>query len=149
MIILNYKDFMDILLGISIFVLTLLTVYILFNLFKHNLTHVTQLFIVLLLIVGICSSLSYIFGSTVVNYLINGLAVGFGIGLQPLFKNIINGIIFDATRITGVIECDGTKGTLKRVGLLHTWIVDDAGKLVMVNNNILSEKPVRLHSCKL
>ena len=70
------------------------------------------------------------------------------IGLNPLFKNIISGMVFDGTRITGVIECNGVKGEIKRVGLLHTWILDDNGKLVMLNNDILSEKPVTLHSCK-
>ena len=57
-------------------------------------------------------------------------------------------MVFDGTRITGVIECNGVKGEIKRVGLLHTWILDDNGKLVMLNNDLLSEKPVTLHSCK-
>ena len=139
---------MDILLGIIIFIATLFLSYILFQCFKTNLTHGRQLIIVIICIIGVCVSISYIFGSTVVNYLVNGLAVGFGIGLQPLFKNIISGFVFDGTQITGKIECNGVRGEIKRIGLLHTWVLDDNGKLVMLNNNLLSEKPVILHSCK-
>lgn len=139
---------MDILLGIAIFISTLLVSYFMFQCFKRNLTHSVQLFIVSITIAGICISISYIFGSTVVHYLVNGLAVGFGIGLQPLFKNIINGFVFDGTQITGKIECKEIRGEIKRVGLLHTWVLDDNGKLVMMNNNLLAENPVKLHSCK-
>ncbi|MAJ82664.1 MAG: hypothetical protein CMF41_07090 [Legionellales bacterium] len=139
---------MDILLGIVILILTFFVNFMLFQIFKKNLTHVVQLILLVILLLGISISISYIFGKDVVNYLINGLAVGMGIGLNPLFKNIISGMVFDGTRITGVIECNGVKGEIKRVGLLHTWILDDNGKLVMLNNDILSEKPVTLHSCK-
>ena len=139
---------MDIILGLVIFFGTLFLSYLLFQCCKTNLTHTRQMLLVSLTIVGVCVSISYIFGNTVVHYLVNGLAVGFGIGLQPLFKNIINGFVFDGTQINGVIECNGVKGEIKRVGLLHTWVLDDNGKLVMMNNNLLAEKPVKLHSCK-
>lgn len=140
---------MDIVLGICIFLITIFGSYMVFQLCKKNFTHGIQLVLLCWTIVGVCLSISFLFGATVSHYLVNGLAVGFGIGLQPLFKNIINGFIFDGTQITGVIECNGLKGELKRIGLLHTWLIDDNGKLVMVNNNVLAEKPVTLHSCRL
>ena len=139
---------MYILLGIGIFILTIVISYVSCGCFKKNMSHGKQLFIVLVFILGICLSISYIFGSTVVHYLVNGLAVGFGIGMQPLFKNIISGFVFDGTQVTGKIECDGILGEIKRIGLLHTWVLDDNGKLVMLNNNLLAEKPVTLHSCR-
>ncbi len=85
-------------------------------------------------------------------YLINGLAVGLGIALQPLFKNIVNGLVVDSTKITGLdmkVTVGEITGRIKRVGMIHTWIQDEAGNLVMVNNDLIASKPLKLHSCSL
>lgn len=136
-----------IVLGFIVFILTLTFIWLLSKTF--SLTHITQLLICLVFLIGLCVSTNFIFGSTVSLYLINGLAVGLGIALQPLFKNIVNGLVFDSTRIQGTIEVADIKGEIQRVGMIHTWLLDEQGKLIMVNNDLLASKPVKLHSCKL
>jgi len=136
-----------IVLGLVAFVITLLTIYALNKCFR--LTHIIQLLICFVFIAGLCTSVHFIFGNTTMLYLLNGLAVGFGIALQPLFKNIVNGLVFDSTRIKGEIEVGNFRGEIKRVGMIHTWLLGEDGKLMMINNDLLASKPVKLHSCKL
>ncbi len=137
-------------LGLISFFSTLLIIYILTKCFR--LTHVIQLLVCFVFIGGVCTSIHFLFGNTTMLYLLNGVAVGFGIALQPLFKNIVNGLVFDSTKIS-ILECTVTigdiTGRIKRVGMIHTWIQDEAGNLVMVNNDMIASKPLKLHSCKL
>ena len=136
-----------ILVGFVIFVTTISFIWLLTRSFR--LTHVVQLLICLVFLLGLCASVHFIFGNTTMLYLLNGLAVGLGIALQPLFKNIVNGLVFDSTRIKGEIEVGNFRGEIKRVGMIHTWLLGDDGKLMMINNDLLASKPVKLHSCKL
>lgn len=87
----------------------------------------------------------FIFGSQVALYLISGLSIGIGIGLQPLFKKIINGLIFDATHVysADMVEIGDIRGKIVKVGLIHTWISSEKG-MYMVSNSLLEQKPVRI-----
>ena len=95
---------------------------------------------------GLCVSANYLFGEAISLQLLNGFAIGFGIALQPLFKNIVDGIGFDSTKIQGLISGPGFKGTIHDIGMFHTWLLTEDGKLIMINNNILANNPLTLHS---
>lgn len=139
-----------ILVGLVIFIFTIVFIWTLSKTF--SLTHLMQLLICVIFLLGLCASTNFIFGQTVMMYLINGLAVGLGIALQPLFKNIVNGLVVDSTKITGLdlkVSIGDITGRIKRVGMIHTWIQDDSGNLVMVNNDMIASKPLKLHSCTL
>ena len=79
--------------------------------------------------------------------------LGFGLALQPLVKVIINGFIFDGTHIPKSdrvidIKSKNVKGVVNTVGMLHSWIEDSDGHLIMVSNNILGEEPIKIYKRK-
>lgn len=117
---------------------------------KTNFSHFVQLLITcmgfgvfgLFVLIG--------FGQETFSHLLMGLFIGFGLALQPLVKVIINGFIFDGTRIPSadrVIEIPSkkVKGRVSNVGMLHTWIEDNDGHLTMISNNILWDEPIKIY----
>ena len=110
--------------------------------------HWTQL---ILTILGLIVFLLFVyvgFGDSSMKSIVTGLSIGFGLALQPLIKIILNGFIFDGTRIakTGkMIEVEGVKGKVNTIGMLHTWIEDTDGNLHMISNSVLNEKPLKLY----
>lgn len=132
--------------GILVLIGTLTVEYIIIRNFKSRLTHFVQFVLTLAFLGGLCVSANYLFGEKISLQLLNGLAIGFGIALQPLFKNTVDGILFESTKIRGTISGPGFKGEIKRVGMFHTWLMDENRNLVMINNNLLAEKPLTLHS---
>jgi hypothetical protein len=81
---------------------------------------------------------------------VSGVFLGVGLAVQPLFKLVLNGIVFDATSIKKcetVTLMDGKyTGTVIHIGLLHTWIKltkgENEGNLVMINNQLLESHPI-------
>lgn len=110
--------------------------------------HITQLLLTILAVVVFILFVYVAFGNSAMMSVVTGLSIGFGLALQPLIKVIVNGFIFDGTRIarTGkTIEVDGIKGKVNTIGMLHTWIEDKDGNLHMINNSVLNEKPLKLY----
>ena len=132
--------------GVLVLLGTLSVEYIIIRNFRSSLTHVVQFVMTLAFLGGLCVSANYLFGEAISLQLLNGLAIGFGIALQPLFKNIVDGIVFDSTKIQGLISGPGFKGTIHDIGMFHTWLLTEDGKLIMINNNILANNPLTLHS---
>lgn len=131
--------------GVLVLIGTLVVEYIIFRNFRSRLTHVVQFVLTLAFLVGLCVSANFLFGEKISLQLLNGLAIGFGIALQPLFKNIVDGIVFDSTKISGTISGPGFKGEIKRVGMFHTWLIDKDNHLIMINNNLLANNPLTLY----
>ena len=139
-----------IVLGLVIFIFTLIFIWTISK--TLSLTHLVQFTICIVFLIGLCTSANFIFGHSVMLYLINGLAIGLGIALQPLFKNIVNGLVVDSTKITKLdtnVTIGDITGKIKRVGMIHTWIQDETGNLIMINNDLLASTPLKLHSYKL
>ena len=136
----------DILIGLSLLVPSLLLLCCVTQNFGSMFGFTFQLTVFAILIGVIIGSMYFIFGSQVALYLISGLSLGIGIGLQPLFKKIINGLIFNTTHIytADMVEIDGIRGKIVKVGLIHTWIESDEDGIVMISNSLLEQKPIRI-----
>lgn len=112
-------------------------------------THYFQLLVtVSALVLGILF-VDIAFGEKAMNSLFTGVMIGFGLALQPLIKVIVHGFIFDGTQIqktTREVEIKGIRGRIKTIGMLHTWIEDKEGNLVMISNTIINENPLKVYS---
>ena len=95
---------------------------------------------------AVLGSFYFMFGKEVALYLISGLSLGIGIALRPVFSKVLCGMIFDATHIyeSKGIAVGNVKGRVVRVGLLHTWVMDEANELYMVSNTYLEQNPVKV-----
>jgi len=85
------------------------------------------------------------FGDDAVRSLITGFMIGGGLALQPLMKTVVNGFVTDQPGLTqsGVtVNIRGVTGSIKRVGMLHTWIETEEGKLAMLSNDLLGSSPM-------
>lgn len=117
---------------------------------KTTFSHTVQLFITCAAIAIFGLFVFVGFGEETFSHLLMGIFIGFGLALQPLVKVIINGFIFDGTRIPTAnriieIPSKNVKGVVNTVGMLHTWIEDSDGHLTMVSNNILGEEPIKVY----
>ena len=113
--------------------------------------HLIQLLLTLLGISVVILFVHFAFGDTALHSVVTGLMIGFGLALQPLIKVVVNGLIFDGTRIAKsgrVIEVKGAKGTVTNVGMLHTWLEDSDGHLTMVSNNLFETELVKVYRPK-
>ena len=75
--------------------------------------------------------------------------IGLGLALQPLIKVVVHGFIFDGTQIqktTREVEIKGIRGRIKTIGMLHTWIEDKEGNLVMISNTMINENPLKVYA---
>ena len=121
-----------------------------FQLFTHN----GQLMFLLFNIFFLCAGIHVVFGDTWVNSIVSGLAIGFGLALQPILKHIVNGFILDGTRIKCMhtkgwkVKIKDVTGEIYTIGLIHTWIRTDEGDLVMINNDMLDNEYLRLVKVK-
>ena len=113
-------------------------------------THSGQLMFLLFNIFFLCAGIHVVFGDTWVNSIVSGLAIGFGLALQPILKHIVNGFILDGTRIKCMhnkgwkVKIKDVTGEIYTIGLIHTWIQTDEGDLVMINNDMLDNTYLRL-----
>lgn len=110
-----------------------------------RLTHVVQLILSLLTFLLVLGSVHYIFGDDAVHSLITGFMIGGGLALQPLMKTVVNGFTVDQPGLTqsGVsVNLHGIDGTIKRVGMLHTWVKTAEGDLAMIPNDLLGTAPL-------
>lgn len=78
-----------------------------------------------------------------VQWLAAGLTVGLGFGLQEIFANLISGIIIlieRPVRIGDVITVNGTTGTVTKMALRATTIMDlDYRELIVPNKKFITE----------
>ena len=112
-------------------------------------THYFQLFVTLCSIGIVIFLVDIVFGRKSMDSLLTGIMIGVGLAFQPLVKIVLNGFIFDGTRIQTSgrdIEIKGVRGKVKIVGMLHTWIEDKDGNLVMISNNMLNEQPLTVYN---
>jgi len=142
---------MDLLIGLLLLILPLIIGYIMGS--KATLGHITQIVITSIVLGCLVASSYFLLGHKVSQHLVSGLGLAIGIALQPLFKKLIDGIIFDGTAIKKCdsVEIAGYKGKVVKIGLLHTWLQteEEAGKnspLVMINNELLETKPIEICS---
>ena len=111
--------------------------------------HYFQLFVTVCAIVVVIFLVDIVFGSKSMNSLLTGIMIGVGLAFQPLIKIIVNGFIFDGTRIQTSgrdIEIKGIRGKVKTVGMLHTWVEDKDGNLVMISNNLFNDQPLTVYN---
>jgi hypothetical protein len=119
--------------------------------------HICQIFIAVLFVTLVISSSYLIFGKIVAMYLISGVSLGFGIALQPLFKNIINGLIFHAIGCDGddvsSVNIKGFTGKICRVGLIHTWVEletkEPTKQYAMISNALLESNIIKVNTTTL
>ena len=113
-------------------------------------THSAQFFISILSFLIILSFTYVAFGDEAVAYLMNGLFIGVGLALQPMFKTVTKGFVFDGTHLSkykGEIEIHGkdVRGRVHNVGMMHTWIEDKDGSLYMISNDTMNQSIVKVH----
>jgi len=139
-------DIDNVLIGISILLPALLLLTCSVRFFANQMNFTLQLMTFVALICAIIGSSYYIFGKEVSLYLVSGLAIGIGVALKPLFVKVMNGMIFDATRIYHAQEIKilDIQGKIIRVGLLHTWIQDNNGNKYMIGNSMFEDHPVEI-----
>ena len=135
--------------AILVCVLGILMVYLAIRYLRHRnkFSHCTQLFLLISTVITLTLSLYLALGRTAIDSVLTGLTVAIGLALQPFIKTIIPGFIFDGTKIPQgehTIQVKNIRGTVKQVGLLHTWIADEDGNLIMVSNSIFETEPVKV-----
>lgn len=112
--------------------------------------HVGQI-VAVLIFLGLIPWLAYVTISVeLAQYFITGIALGFGIALQPLFHHMINGIIFHLVRCDTEksVTIDKYTGKIRLVGLIHTFLEQDDGNIVMISNSKLEEHPIVVETKK-
>lgn len=114
------------------------------NACKNACTHLGQIIIVMVFLVGIPLAAFFIAGVESAQYFMTGIAVGFGIALQPLFHHIINGIVFHLVRMDKEesVTIEKYTGKIEKVGLIHTFLKTRDKKLVMISNSKLEMHPI-------
>ncbi len=142
---------MDLLAGLLLLVLPLVIGYIILS--KATLGHISQILITCIVIGCVIASSYFLLGHQISQHLVSGLGLAIGIALQPLFKKLIDGIIFDGTHIKQCdsVEIAGYKGRVVKIGLLHTWLQTEKDEgnnsaLVMINNELLEKTPIQICS---
>ena len=112
-------------------------------------THYFQLLVTISALVLVILFVDVAFGEKAMNSLFTGIMIGLGLALQPLIKVVVHGFIFDGTQIqktTREVEIKGIRGRIKTIGMLHTWIEDKDGNLVMISNTIINENPLKVYA---
>jgi small-conductance mechanosensitive channel len=145
-------DLSNVLIGLGILIPSLLFLTGILRLCGRRHNFRLQLFFLVFFSVSIIGSFYYIFGQAVALYLVSGLGLGIGFALRPIFSKILSGAIFDATHVMEseeVILNKDIKGKIVQVGLLHTWLYNEAqGSLFMIGNKYLEDNPVKLSLTK-
>ena len=141
----------NIFLGIGALIGTILVVYGLFIGFRqckpcrkkaseHN--HIIQLFLCFMFFIGLLWSAFIAFGPSMAQYLLTGVGIAIGLALQPIFKKMVAGIVFDTTIHTGCnIKCGKYEGIVHEVGIVHTWI-DSTEGMVCIHNEYFDSNPI-------
>lgn len=139
-------DLQHVLIGLGILIPSLLVLSCGLRLCGRRHNFRIQLFSLVFFSVTIIGSFYYIFGTSVALYLVSGLGLGIGFALRPIFSKILSGAIFDATHVmeSTKIKVADVEGRVVQVGLLHTWVLGEEGKLFMVGNKYLEENPVEI-----
>lgn len=79
-----------------------------------------------------------------IQWLVAALGVGLGFGLQEIFANFVSGIILlfeQPIRVGDVITIDGTTGTVSRIRIRATTILNwDRQELVIPNKDLITGK---------
>jgi small-conductance mechanosensitive channel len=84
-------------------------------------------------------SLSFIFAGSA------ALLVGFGLGLQPFFTDIISGFIllFEGTiKVSDIVEVDGMVCRLEEINIRTSKVRTRDGKIIIIPNRILTNENV-------
>lgn len=79
-----------------------------------------------------------------IQWLVAGLGVGLGFGMQEIFANFISGVILlfeQPIRVGDVVTIDGTTGTVARIRIRATTIVNwDRQELIVPNKELITGK---------
>jgi hypothetical protein len=108
--------------------------------------HVGQLVFLISAVSLLCLGIHFIFGDDFVKSIGSGLAIGFGIAIQPIIKHIVNGFVLDGTKIRNLqnlgrkIKIKDVIGDIHTIGLIHTWILGEDGSFIMFNNDVLERE---------
>ena len=141
--------------GLGIFVGSCLLVFGLFELLKScqpqggfftRHSHIVQLLLSILFIIGLIFSTYVGFGLQMAGSLLSGIGLALGFALQPIMKKVVSGIVFDSTRLTGkIIEIGKMRGTVTSVGLVHTWIKEEGtDNKICLHNDFIDRTPFKL-----
>lgn len=136
--------------GISLLVLGLVFLYSITVLLRSSamFNHVSQLVLTVMFFIVVYSSVYIAFGEKLMHSLASGLSIGVGLALQPLLKSVVNGFVFDGTRISQAnckVQIGEITGRIVNIGMLHTWLQEDkTGRLVMINNDMLEKNPLKV-----
>jgi potassium-dependent mechanosensitive channel len=81
---------------------------------------------------------------TSIQWLVAALGLGLGFGLQEIFANFVSGIILlfeQPLRVGDVVTVDGTTGTVQRIRMRATTIVNwDRQELIVPNKDLITGK---------
>lgn len=141
--------------GLGIFIGSCLIVFGLFEAFKScqpkggfftRHSHIVQLLLSVLFIVGLIFSTYVGFGLQMAGSLLSGIGLALGFALQPIMKKVVSGIVFDSTRLTGkIIQIGEMRGTVTSVGLVHTWIHEEGtNNKICLHNDYIDKTPFKL-----
>ena len=139
--------------GVLILVVTFAIIYVLYMLmrtafvrsFTSNHSHVFQLLLSTLFIIGLTTAVYEAFGIKIAESLLSGIGLALGLALQPLMKKMVAGVVFDSTSgaQNKFIKCGDFEGKVTSVGMVHTWIKTREG-MVCVHNDYLEKNPLTI-----
>jgi len=100
-----------------------------------------------LIVVGFTSVANELGGSwSQVQWLVAGLTVGLGFGLQEIFANLVSGVILlfeRPIRVGDLVTVDGNDGKVMRIQMRATTIVDwDKKEVIVPNKTFITNKLV-------
>ncbi|MEM7474368.1 MAG: mechanosensitive ion channel domain-containing protein [Planctomycetota bacterium] len=109
---------------------------------RYAITTLASYAIATLGLVLACTKIGLSWGS--VQWLVAGLGVGLGFGLQEIFANFISGVILlfeQPIRVGDVVTIDGTTGTVSKIRIRATTILNwDRQELIVPNKELITGK---------
>lgn len=112
--------------------------YLLKDLFKY--------LVIILALTWILQLIGINIQNIVISLGIVGIAVGFA--SKDIVSNFISGLFVITDKrieIGKVIEVDGQKGTIKKVGFRNTYLINQDQHRIIVPNSVLSTKPYKIY----
>ncbi|MBE0469535.1 MAG: mechanosensitive ion channel [Methyloprofundus sp.] len=118
-----------------------------FNIAAGTRYAINQMAKYILIVIGFISTANELGGSwSQVQWLVAGLTVGLGFGLQEIFANLVSGVILlfeRPIRVGDTVTIDGNDGTVMRIQMRATTIMDwDKKEVIVPNKTFITNKLV-------